>query len=109
MALLAHGVTCSDATMGTCDGVISSFTGDCTYTNFVNSLSSDCVIDQLFPVKAGATSTTEAEVTKLCIYDSPINSSRFKERTKMILATSLESDSWLMGELGHRFDTDPAL
>ena len=83
------------------DGVISSFTGDFTYTNFVSSLSSDCVIDQLFPVEAGAASTAKAEVTELCTYDAPINLSRFRERTKIILATSLEPYSWSMGELGH--------
>ena len=93
MAVLTHGVTSSDAAPGTYDEVISSFTGDFTYTNFVNSLSSDCVIDQLFPVEAGAESTAEAEVTELCTNDAPMNLSRFRERTKRILTILLEADS----------------
>mmetsp|Transcript_32535 Transcript_32535/g.69289 ORF Transcript_32535/g.69289 Transcript_32535/m.69289 type:complete len:537 (+) Transcript_32535:256-1866(+) len=46
------------------DGVISTFAGDCTHTNFVANLVEGCTEADLFP-------TLSAQVEEICTYDAP--------------------------------------
>ena len=78
MALLAKGATRSNAVIehNGCNGVISSFVGECTYANFINNLSEHCNITELFRPNEnedGETETVdyEAEIEELCKWDAP--------------------------------------
>jgi len=54
-----------------CDGVVSTFTAECSYANFVDNLSADCSLDELFPPPDNAT-TTEEKIEELCAYGAPV-------------------------------------
>jgi len=69
LALLAHGVARSAAA---CDGVISSFTAECTYANFVDNLSADCSLDELFPpADDGSAPVYADEIAEACEFGAP--------------------------------------
>jgi len=70
IALFVHGATQSHAA---CDGVVSTFTDECTYANFVDHLSADCSLAELFPPndEGGAANATE-EVADLCAYGAAV-------------------------------------
>jgi hypothetical protein len=66
MALLTHAGR--RATAQTCSGVVSSFSGECTYDNFKTGLAnSGCQESELFP----NSTDNSAAIAELCAYDAP--------------------------------------
>ena len=78
MALLAKEATRSNAVIEHtgCNGVISSFVGECTYANFIKNLSEHCNITELFRPYENEdgeieTADYEAKIEELCKWDAP--------------------------------------
>ena len=67
VALITHAGTRANAA---CDGVVSSFKGECNLANFQGNLVGDCTMDVLFP--GVAATDYGAEVDALCKYDAPV-------------------------------------
>jgi len=65
-ALLAAGF---DPAAAACDGVASTFAGECNLANFQAGLTADCTLAELFP--DAAADDYAAEVADACAYDAP--------------------------------------